>query len=202
MRAAVNGMQTVFIIAGDVRLRTGVRAELRERGVEALGMEMTRDMRAALARGLWPDVILLEDSARAADDSVLRRVGKRVPVVLVASRMTRQDFPFAAEVLSGPVSIDDIVKAVLRRLGWKDGGSGGPEALPARTAPRVGAESYATIPRMEAKKETPQEGAAHSGHGSAAGGPMIHRVCIQCNNMFSVPAGDFNTKQCPACHKG
>jgi hypothetical protein len=31
---------------------------------------------------------------------------------------------------------------------------------------------------------------------------MIHRVCIQCNNMFSVPAGDYATKQCSVCHKG
>ncbi len=32
--------------------------------------------------------------------------------------------------------------------------------------------------------------------------PVIHRVCIQCNNMFTVTADKFEAKQCPACHKG
>jgi BRCT domain type II-containing protein len=30
----------------------------------------------------------------------------------------------------------------------------------------------------------------------------IHRVCIQCNNVFRVPADKFDAKQCPNCHKG
>jgi hypothetical protein len=30
----------------------------------------------------------------------------------------------------------------------------------------------------------------------------IHRVCIQCNNVFRVPADKFDVKQCPNCHKG
>ena len=30
----------------------------------------------------------------------------------------------------------------------------------------------------------------------------IHRVCIQCNNMFVVTADNFEAKQCPNCHKG
>ena len=32
--------------------------------------------------------------------------------------------------------------------------------------------------------------------------PVLHRVCIQCNNMFRVPPGKFDAKQCPNCHKG
>jgi len=31
---------------------------------------------------------------------------------------------------------------------------------------------------------------------------VLHRVCIQCNNMFRVPPDKFDAKQCPACHKG
>jgi len=31
---------------------------------------------------------------------------------------------------------------------------------------------------------------------------VLHRVCIQCNNMFQVTADKFDAKQCPACHKG
>jgi hypothetical protein len=32
--------------------------------------------------------------------------------------------------------------------------------------------------------------------------PVIHRVCIQCNNMFCVTPDRFDAKQCPNCHKG
>jgi hypothetical protein len=31
---------------------------------------------------------------------------------------------------------------------------------------------------------------------------VIHRVCIQCNNMFRVTSDKFDAKQCPNCHKG
>ena len=31
---------------------------------------------------------------------------------------------------------------------------------------------------------------------------VLHRVCIQCNNMFRVTPDRFDAKQCPACHKG
>jgi hypothetical protein len=31
---------------------------------------------------------------------------------------------------------------------------------------------------------------------------VIHRVCIQCNNMFRVTPDRFDAKQCPNCHKG
>ena len=32
--------------------------------------------------------------------------------------------------------------------------------------------------------------------------PVIHRVCIQCNNMFTVTVDRIEAKQCPGCHKG
>jgi hypothetical protein len=32
--------------------------------------------------------------------------------------------------------------------------------------------------------------------------PLLHRVCIQCNNMFCVTPDRFDAKQCPNCHKG
>lgn len=31
---------------------------------------------------------------------------------------------------------------------------------------------------------------------------VIHRVCIQCNNMFRVTPDRIEAKQCPNCHKG
>ena len=38
----------------------------------------------------------------------------------------------------------------------------------------------------------------HCPHGTR----VIHRVCIQCNNMFRVTPDRFDAKQCPNCHKG
>lgn len=32
--------------------------------------------------------------------------------------------------------------------------------------------------------------------------PVIHRVCIQCNNMFAVTSDRYEAKHCPNCHKG
>lgn len=32
--------------------------------------------------------------------------------------------------------------------------------------------------------------------------PVIHRVCIQCNNMFRVTIDNIEAKHCPNCHKG
>jgi len=31
--------------------------------------------------------------------------------------------------------------------------------------------------------------------------PVIHRVCVTCNNMFQVTTENYEAKQCPNCHK-
>ncbi len=31
--------------------------------------------------------------------------------------------------------------------------------------------------------------------------PVIHRVCVTCNNMFRVTPDNYEAKQCPNCHK-
>lgn len=46
----------------------------------------------------------------------------------------------------------------------------------------------------EAQKTEPKK--------DAKPGPVIHRVCIQCNNMFTVSPDKYEAKQCPNCHKG
>jgi len=38
--------------------------------------------------------------------------------------------------------------------------------------------------------------------GAPAPPKVLHRVCIQCNNVFRVPPEKFDAKQCPNCHKG
>jgi hypothetical protein len=47
------------------------------------------------------------------------------------------------------------------------------------------------LPKNPAEKPAP-----------SAPSPVLHRVCIQCNNMFRVPPHQFDAKQCPNCHKG
>ncbi len=46
----------------------------------------------------------------------------------------------------------------------------------------------------------------HDAHASTSDKPLnkprIHRVCIQCNNMFTVSPDNYEAKQCPNCHKG
>jgi hypothetical protein len=37
---------------------------------------------------------------------------------------------------------------------------------------------------------------------ATASSPVLHRVCIQCNNMFRVTPDKFDARQCPNCHKG
>ncbi len=31
--------------------------------------------------------------------------------------------------------------------------------------------------------------------------PVIHRVCVTCNNMFRVTPDHYDAKMCPNCHK-
>lgn len=31
--------------------------------------------------------------------------------------------------------------------------------------------------------------------------PVLHRVCVTCNNMFRVTPENYEAKQCPNCHK-
>jgi hypothetical protein len=47
-----------------------------------------------------------------------------------------------------------------------------------------------------------QPEAAHKGAPPRNSKRVLHRVCIQCNNMFRVTPENFEAKQCPNCHKG
>jgi hypothetical protein len=53
-------MPVVFVISPDWTLRAMVRAELREAGIEALGMEDIRGMVEAVHRGVRPSVIVID----------------------------------------------------------------------------------------------------------------------------------------------
>ena len=53
---------------------------------------------------------------------------------------------------------------------------------------------------QQASQPGPAEG--HEGRPARDSQHVLHRVCIQCNNMFRVTPENFDAKQCPNCHKG
>jgi DNA-binding response OmpR family regulator len=112
-------MPAVFVIARDWKLRAALRAELRERGVDALGMESGEDTGRALARGPMPAVVVLEAIASLLTDPALQRLVERVPTVVVASRTESLALPPSGPrvtLLYRPVRIGDIVARVMALL--------------------------------------------------------------------------------------
>jgi hypothetical protein len=105
------GMQVVFVIARDGRLRILVRAELRERGIRALGMETADDAGALIGAGTLPSAVVLEASEEVAPG--LESLARRVPFVVVASALQPASWPRAARRLRRPVSVGEIVSAVI-----------------------------------------------------------------------------------------
>lgn len=113
-----NKMPTVFVVSRDWTLRTAVRAELRERGVDALGLETADDVGQALARGTMPSAVVI-DSAEL-DTSLARaemeNLARQVAVLVIDSRVTPGPGLPGAETLQRPVSVGDIVARVLALL--------------------------------------------------------------------------------------
>ena len=112
MRYSNNGMPVVFVIASDWKLRAAVRAELRERGIDVLGMDTAEDIGRALAGGAVPAVVVLEANAQLAGDPAIQGLVARVPTVLVASRTETVALPRVAAVFYRPVRIGEIVEKV------------------------------------------------------------------------------------------
>lgn len=112
-------MPAVFVIARDWKLRAALRAELRERGVDALGMESGEDAGHALAAGRMPAVVVLEAIASLLADPALQKLVERVPAVVVASRTEVVALPPSGPgvtLLYRPVRIGDIAARVMALL--------------------------------------------------------------------------------------
>jgi hypothetical protein len=121
-------MLVVFVLARDWTMRTAVRAELRERGIEALGMDSPDDAGRALARGQFPSAVVLEGTSEFASHAAIQNLTARVPTVWIASRTEKIPEPTARPthgdaprqhtgvVLYRPVRIDEIVSSVLDLL--------------------------------------------------------------------------------------
>lgn len=105
-------------------MRTCLRAELRERGVEALGMETADDAGRAVAGGTIPDAIVWDtagapprsaEAARGVDP--LAVLCRRVPLVLICSCMEEAPMPAGcAAVFHRPVRVKEIVQRVQQIL--------------------------------------------------------------------------------------
>ena len=122
----------VVIVSDEQWTRAGLRAELRERGVDAVGV---RDIPEALMHGHAPPgrgpvgVMVIEQDALSDDvrAGMLARVRARLgdPVVVLLAHATRETPPGDWDlVIRRPVTIGDVVDAVQRLL--PDGGSTGP----------------------------------------------------------------------------
>lgn len=109
-------MQVVFVIAPDWTLRTAVRAELRELGIKALGMESADDVGRALRAGQMPSAIVLEAVSHLAADPAIRNLVSHVPTVLIASRTEEVGLPPVTAVLYRPVRIAEILNYIKELL--------------------------------------------------------------------------------------
>ncbi|HEX4075034.1 MAG TPA: hypothetical protein VHX49_06525 [Candidatus Acidoferrales bacterium] len=105
-------MPVVFVIARDWTLRAGVRAELRERGIEALGMEAPADAGRAIAGGQLPAVVVLEAVPEIAENLAIQKLVGHVPTILIASRTETVPLPPVDTVIYRPVSLGEIVARV------------------------------------------------------------------------------------------
>jgi DNA-binding response OmpR family regulator len=112
----VKTMPVVFVIAADWTMRTAVRAELRELGIDALGMDSADDAGLAIASGGLPIVVVLEATADLLGNLRIQILVKHVPTVLIASRTERVSLPDTAAVLYRPVLIAEIVAHVRELL--------------------------------------------------------------------------------------
>ena len=79
-------MPSVFVLARDWTLRTALRAELRERGIDALGMDSADDAGRAIAAGQFPSAAVVEGIPEFASNQAIQNLIARVPTVWIASR--------------------------------------------------------------------------------------------------------------------
>jgi DNA-binding NarL/FixJ family response regulator len=121
-------MAIVLVISDNWMLRTGVRAELRERGIEAMGIESARDALGRIDAGAHPAVLVIDAGTGSGsgtadagdpggkDAAIGSLLDSGVPAILISSRTVTSP-PWKPEVLlPRPVRVAEITAAVLRLL--------------------------------------------------------------------------------------
>lgn len=102
----------VFVIATDWKLRDAMISELRERGIDAVGVGTPEDVDSALATGDTPAAVVLEAIEEFAALPAIQRLVMRVPTILIASRTETVRLSPLAAVFYRPVSLGDMVAKV------------------------------------------------------------------------------------------
>jgi len=84
MLYSASKMPVVFIVSGEWDLRGAVRAELREAGIEALGMETVEDMAGTIAGGGAPSLVVLDGAQlhKAQTRQAPQNLSTRVPLLV------------------------------------------------------------------------------------------------------------------------
>lgn len=107
----------MFIVSGDWDLRGAARAELREAGIEALGLETVEDMARVIAGGIAPSLVL--DGAQLHNSEMrraLENLSSRVPLLVIDSRLDPAPPLPGATTMLRPVQIKEIVARILAML--------------------------------------------------------------------------------------
>ena len=111
-------MPVVFIVSGEWDLRGAVRAELREAGIAALGMESVEDMAQMIAGGIAPDLVVLDGAQlrKPQTRTALENLSSRLPVLVIDSRVSPAPPLQGAQTILRPVQVKEIVARVLAML--------------------------------------------------------------------------------------
>jgi len=111
-------MPVVFIVSGAWDLRGAVRAELREAGIEALGLETVEDMAQTMARGVAPSLVVLDGSQLHKTETLqaLQNLSSRLPFLVVDSRLNPAPPLPGAKTILRPVQVKEIVTRVMAML--------------------------------------------------------------------------------------
>jgi len=111
-------MPVVLIVSGEWNLRGAVRVELREAGIDALGMESVEDMARTIASGLAPSLIVLDGAQlhKMETRAAVRNLASRVPILVIDSRVRPAPALPGAQTIPRPVQVKEIVARVLAIL--------------------------------------------------------------------------------------
>lgn len=112
-------MPQICIVGRDWKFRALVRAELREQGYEALGMETLDEVGQSLACGEVSPAALVFDLSESDDPDrdidTLRLLARALPVLLIASHSNAPALATAPEgitLLFRPLAIADVVNRI------------------------------------------------------------------------------------------
>lgn len=113
-----SNMPVVLIVSNDWNLRGAVRAELREMGIPALGMETVGDMAGIIAGGIAPAVVVIDGAELHKPETgpALEKLSSRLPVLVIDSRLNRAPPLPGARIMLKPVQVKEIVSRVREML--------------------------------------------------------------------------------------